>query len=278
MTGEPGEGAGPGPASLVLAGAGKMGGAMLEAWLGQGLAPGRITVLDPNPSPRIAALAASNGFALNRPVAAPEVLVLAIKPQGLDEAAPALAALARPTTLVISILAGKALADLTARLPDALALIRAMPNLPASVGRGITGLVASHAVTPAQKAAAEWLIRATGQAEWLSNERLIDAVTAVSGSGPAYVFYLAECLERAGVAAGLPADVAGRLARATIEGAGELLFRSPEATPAELRESVTSRGGTTAAALDVLMAEDGLAPLIQKTVEAARQRAAELAG
>lgn len=265
------------PASLVLVGAGKMGGAMLQAWLDQGVPASRIHVLDPHPPQRIADLAAATGFKLNGPAETPEVLVLAIKPQVLDEGA-APASLAGPRTLVISILAGKTIANLAVRLPQAGAIIRAMPNLPAAVGRGITGLAASDGVTPAQKAMAEALIGATGRAEWLSDERLIDAVTAVSGSGPAYVFYLAECLAQAGVAAGLPADIAARLARATIEGAGELLFRSAETTPAELRESVTSRGGTTAAALEVLMAQDGLAPLIRRAVEAAKRRAEALSG
>lgn len=265
------------PASLVLVGAGKMGGAMLRAWLDRGFDAGRIHVLDPHPPQAIVELAAAKGFALNGPAQPPEVLVLAIKPQVLDEAA-ALAALARPETLVVSILAGKTLADISARLPQAQAIIRAMPNLPAAVGRGITGLAPSAAVTPAQRGTTEALIGATGQVEWLSDERLIDAVTAVSGSGPAYVFYLTECLAAAGVAVGLPADVAARLARATIEGAGELLVETAGSTPAELRESVTSRGGTTAAALDVLMAADGLAPLIERTVQAARRRAEALSG
>jgi len=265
------------PASLILAGAGKMGGAMLLAWLDQGFDPRRICVIDPRPSPQIVGLAAERGFALNAPAAPPEVLVLAIKPQTLDEAS-ALAPLAGPQTLVISILAGKTIANIAARFPQASAIVRAMPNLPAAVRRGIAALAASKAATPAQRAQAEALIAATGQFEWLADERLIDAVTAVSGSGPAYVFYLAECLTQAAAALGLPPDVAARLARATVEGAGELLFRSGESTPAELRESVTSRGGTTAAALDVLMAPDGLAPLIERAVKAAQRRAEALSG
>lgn len=268
----------PFPASLVLAGAGKMGGAMLRAWLDRGFAPSRIRVLDPDPPQAIIDLARTAGFSLDAPMAPPEVLVLAIKPQVLDVAAPALAPCAGPDTLVVSILAGKTLADICARLPAARAIVRAMPNLPAAVGRGISGAIATSAVTPDQRATAQALLRATGRVEWLSEERLIDAVTAVSGSGPAYVFYLAECLARAGVAVGLPSDVAATLARATIEGAGELLFQSPELTPAELRESVTSRGGTTAAALEVLMDPRGLAPLIEHAVTAAKLRAEALSG
>jgi pyrroline-5-carboxylate reductase len=265
------------PASLVLAGAGKMGGAMLRAWLDRGLKPGAITVIDPEPAAAIATLATEAGFALNRPAPAPEVLVLAIKPQALDEAA-ALAEFAGPRTLVISILAGKTIANVRARLPGAGAIVRAMPNLPAAVGRGVAGLSAEAGASAAQRAMAEALMAATGDVVFVDDERQIDAVTAISGSGPAYVFYLAECLAEAGAALGLPTEVAARLARATVEGAGELLFQSPGQTPAELRESVTSRGGTTAAALDVLRAEDGLAPLIERAARAALRRAEALSG
>jgi pyrroline-5-carboxylate reductase len=265
------------PNSIVLAGAGKMGGAMLKAWLDRGLGGPGLTVIDPHPSPEVAALAQAGAFLLNEPCSPPEVLVLAIKPQSLDEAV-SLAPLAAQETLVISILAGKTLADIAARFPQARAIIRAMPNLPAAVGRGITGVAASDAVIPAQKHAADALLAAIGGVEWLPDERLIDAVTAVSGSGPAYVFYLAECLASAGTSLGLPPEVAARLARATIEGAGELLYQSPGRTPADLRESVTSRGGTTAAALDVLMAAEGLEPLVARAVAAAKRRADELAG
>jgi pyrroline-5-carboxylate reductase len=265
------------PASLVLAGAGKMGGALLKAWLGAGLEAGRIHVLDPRPPQEIIDLAASAGFSLEAPDEPPEVLVLAVKPQVLDEAA-ALAPLAGAGTLVISILAGKTTGNIAARLPSARAIVRAMPNLPASVGRGATGAVANGAVTPAQRATTEALLGAAGHFEWLADESLIDAVTAISGSGPAYVFYLTECLSEAGATLGLPPGVAARLARATVEGAAELMFRRPELAPAELRESVTSRAGTTAAALDVLMAKDGLAPLMDRAVHAAKRRAEALSG
>jgi pyrroline-5-carboxylate reductase len=265
------------PASIVLAGAGKMGGALLRAWIDRGLGGRRLMVYDPAPPPGIVTAALAGAFALNAPCEAPDVLVLAIKPQTLDEVG-ALAPLVAPETLVISVLAGKTLADIAARFPRARAIIRAMPNLPAAVGRGMTGVAGNSAVTSAQRAAADALLSAVGRVEWLPDERLIDAVTAVSGSGPAYVFYLAECLARAGTAAGLPAEIAARLARATIEGAGELLYRSPERTPADLRESVTSPGGTTAAALEVLMAADGLAPIVLRAVAAAKRRADELSG
>ncbi|MCU0883546.1 MAG: pyrroline-5-carboxylate reductase [Beijerinckiaceae bacterium] len=268
------------PNSLVLMGAGKMGGAMLEGWLGGGLPGAALTVLDPNADAALEALALRHGFRLNPPlasIAAPQVLVLGIKPQMLDAAAPAMAGLAGSGTLVISILAGKTIANLEARMPAARAFVRAMPNLPASVQRGVTGVAASTAVTPAQRAMTTALLSGIGQVEWVPGEDFIDAVTAVSGSGPAYVFLLVECLTEAGIAAGLPADVAARLARGTVEGAGELLHRSP-LEPATLRQNVTSPGGTTAAALDVLMAENGLKPLMRRAVAAARQRAAELSG
>jgi pyrroline-5-carboxylate reductase len=265
-------------ARLLLAGAGKMGGAMLRAWLDKGYDPEKISVIEPHPSPGLFELARDRGFALGAPAQPPEILVLAIKPQSLDEAAAGLAAFASPETLVISILAGKTLANIAAKLPQAKAIVRAMPNLASAVGRGVTALTANAAATPSQRAAAESLLAATGAIEWLASEELIDAATAVSGSGPAYVFYLTEALASAGTSAGLPAAIAARLARATVEGAGELLFQSGEKSPAELRENVTSRGGTTAAALEILMAPDGLEPLLERAVKAAQARARALAG
>ena len=265
------------PASLVLFGAGKMGGAMLRGWLAQGLDPAAIHVVDPHLDPATAALCDQRGIGTVAPSALPEVLVLAIKPQTFPGAAQSLAACAGPATLVVSILAGKTLGDLRAGLPAAGTIVRAMPNLPASIGRGITALAAEPALPERQHALATTLLGAVGAVEWL-DENLIDAVTAVSGSGPAYVFLLAEVLAAAGIAAGLPDAVAARLARATVEGAGELMARQPETSPARLREAVTSPGGTTAAALAVLEGADGLAPLLAAAVAAAKRRAAELAG
>ncbi len=267
------------PKSLVLVGAGKMGGAMLRGWLALGVEPGAICVLDPWAGEDMKSLCAERGMRLNPPAAScahPEILVLAIKPQSLGEAAPALAPLVGPGTLVLSIMAGKTIADITARLPGAQSIVRAMPNTPAAVGRGITGVAAGPGVTPGQRAAADALLRAIGAVEWLADEGLIDAVTAVSGSGPAYVFYLVECLAEAGAAAGLPPDIALRLARATVEGSGELLYRDAATPASQLRKNVTSPGGTTAAALDVLTASDGLAPLMARDIAAAKQRAADL--
>ncbi|MDB5571278.1 MAG: proC [Hyphomicrobiales bacterium] len=266
--------------SLVLVGAGRMGGAMLRGWLELGLDPARVCVIEPFPSPELAALCAKSGASLNpaAPPAAPDALVLAVKPQTLDAAAPSLGALVGPGTLVLSIMAGKTIADIAARVPAAKAIVRAMPNTPAAVGRGISGVCASRDVSEGQRALAHALLSAIGSVEWLAGEDLIDAVTAVSGSGPAYVFLLAECMAVAGEKAGLPRDVAERLARATVEGSGELMRQDAGKTPAELRVAVTSPGGTTAAALHVLMGPDGLGSLMDRAIAAATRRAAELSG
>ncbi|KQO72494.1 pyrroline-5-carboxylate reductase [Methylobacterium sp. Leaf88] len=266
------------PASLTLVGAGKMGGAMLSGWLAGGLDPARTTILDPQASPELQALCAARGLALN-PAAPPvaEALVLAMKPQGLDAAEPALAPLIGPGTLVVSVLAGKTIANLRDRLPGARAIVRAMPNLPASIGRGATGAVASPEVDDGQRAQAHALLASVGLVEWLDDEGLIDALTAVSGSGPAYVFLLAEAMAEAGIAAGLPADMATRLARETVSGAAALLAADPR-DAARLRQDVTSPGGTTAEALAVLMRSGGLPDLMREAVDAARRRAGALAG
>jgi pyrroline-5-carboxylate reductase len=173
-------------------------------------------------------------------------------------------------------MAGRTLQFLAAALPHAGALVRAMPNTPAAIGRGITVAVPRH-VSEAQRDLADRLLVATGTVEWVADEALMDAVTAVSGSGPAYVFLLAEAMAQAGIAVGLPQPLAEKLARETVAGAGELLHRSA-LSAATLRENVTSPGGTTAAALDVLMHADGLQPLLKKAVAAATERSRKLAG
>jgi pyrroline-5-carboxylate reductase len=268
------------PRSLVLVGAGKMGGSMLAGWLAKGLAAEAVTVIEPNPSPELDALVREHKLALNPPAGAttpPDILVLGIKPQMLDEIGPGLRPLVGPGTLVVSILAGSTIARLATTL-GAGAIVRAMPNLPASIGQGATGVYASPQTSEAQKALATTLLAANGIVEWVGSENLIDAVTGVSGSGPAYVFHLVECLAQAGVAAGLKADVAERLALATITGAASLLATSG-LPPATLRQNVTSPAGTTAAALDVLMRQqNGLAALMSEAVSAAKRRAGELAG
>ena len=262
--------------TIVLAGAGKMGGAMLSGWLAQGLAAKRVVVIEPQPSDDIRALQAK-GVRLNPPpqdVGEVAALVIALKPQAFREAGPGLKPFAGPATLVVSIMAGTTIAGVTEVCGGC--VVRAMPNTPAAIGRGITVAVAANNVAPAQRDIADSLLRATGSVEWVEDEAVMDAVTAVSGSGPAYVFLLAEELARAGVEAGLPEELATKLARETIAGSGELLHRS-DAPSATLRQNVTSPGGTTAAALEVLMGEGGMQSLLTRAVAAATKRSKELA-
>jgi pyrroline-5-carboxylate reductase len=269
------------PADLVLVGAGKMGGAMALGWLEGGLAPSSLTILDPNPSPEIAALASGRGVALNPHVAnlpSPDVLALAVKPQSLDAVAPQIAALATEHTLVMSILAGKTIANLRSRLPRARAFVRAMPNTPAAIGRGVTAAFATLEVSAGQRRWSESLLGVLGRFYWLNDEAEIDAVTAISGSGPAYVFALTEALAAAAEKLGLPAELAMNLARGTVEGAGELMRRESASSPATLRQNVTSPGGTTEAALAVLKGAGGLDNLMTRATAAARARAADMAG
>ncbi|MGH6702438.1 MAG: pyrroline-5-carboxylate reductase [Bradyrhizobium sp.] len=263
--------------TIALAGAGKMGGAMLSGWLSGGLAANRVVVIEPHPSQEILALAA-RGLRLNPPpgqAGAVDALVIAVKPQSFREAGAALKPLIGSATLVVSIMAGIPIATIGEICGGA--VVRAMPNTAAAIGRGITVAVPVSEVSAAQRAVADALLRATGAVEWIADETWMDAVTAVSGSGPAYVFLLAEELARAGVEAGLPAELATRLARETVAGSGELLHRS-ELAAAALRQNVTSPGGTTAAALDVLMGPNGLQPLLTRAVAAATRRSRELAG
>ncbi len=262
---------------IVLAGAGKMGGALLTGWLAQGCDPARIVAVEPSPAPEIAALAA-RGVRLNPApgtVGTATALVIAVKPQAFREVAPALHPYVGHETLVVSVMAGITMATIATACGGH--VVRTIPNTPAAIGRGITAAVPAADVTPAQRALADALLRSTGAVEWIADEALIDAITAVSGSGPAYVFLLAEALAEAGVAAGLPAALATRLARATVSGAGELLHRS-DLDAATLRQNVTSPGGTTAAALAVLMADGGLPGLMTQAIAAATRRSRELAG
>ncbi|MBR1213831.1 pyrroline-5-carboxylate reductase [Bradyrhizobium sp. JYMT SZCCT0180] len=262
--------------TIALAGAGKMGGAMLTGWLAQGLDPRRVVVIEPHPAGEINALAAQ-GIRLNptpKDVGEVDTLVVAVKPQSFREAGAALKAFAGSSTLVVSIMAGTTIAVLESIVGGS--VVRAMPNTPAAIGRGITVAVAAKKVSAAQRVIADALLRATGSVEWVDKESLMDAVTAVSGSGPAYVFLLTEELARAGVAAGLPEELATKLARETVAGSGELLHRS-ELSSATLRQNVTSPGGTTAAALEVLMGSDGMQKLMTRAVAAATQRSKDLA-
>ncbi len=270
------------PGRLVLLGAGKMGFAMLEGWLARGLDPRKVIVLDPQPAKAVKALV-RRGLKLNpkssgksQPGEATAV-VIAVKPQIAADAMPALAPYVGKSTFALSIMAGRTIAFLADALPPNTPIVRAMPNTPASIGRGITVAVPNARVSAGQRRQATELLTATGGVEWVKDETLMDAVTAVSGSGPAYVFLLAEAMAQAGVAAGLSETLAARLARDTVSGAGELLHQST-LEAGTLRQNVTSPGGTTAAALAVLMGPDGFGRLLTEAVAAAAHRSRELAG
>jgi pyrroline-5-carboxylate reductase len=263
---------------LVLVGAGKMGSAMLDGWFARGLKPRQITVIEPHPTKAVKALARS-GLKLNPKGKAAEVsaIVIAVKPQTAPEAVPILAGYVGARTLVLSIMAGRTIGFLEKSLLPGVAIVRAMPNTPAAIGRGITVAFANSGVSARQRKEASGLLAAIGKVEWISDEALMDAVTALSGSGPAYVFLLAEAMASAGIAAGLPPALATRLARETVAGSAELMYRS-DLDAAALRENVTSPGGTTAAALDVLMGPDGFDRLVTQAITAATRRSRDLAG
>lgn len=258
---------------LLLLGCGKMGSALLAGWLEAGVPAQKVWVIEPNPSEWLR----SSGVQLNQPVPDRlDVALLAVKPQMMGAALPALQSLGNGRTLFISIAAGTTLATLAATLGAATPIVRVMPNTPAMVGRGISGLIGNANVPAAALALARDLMAAVGQVVELDTEAQIDAVTAVSGSGPAYVFHLIEALAAAGQTQGLSAEVAMQLARATVCGSGELAWRSPDSAE-QLRINVTSPGGTTAAALAVLMApQTGLTPLMTEAVAAAAARGREL--
>jgi pyrroline-5-carboxylate reductase len=266
-------------AEVLLVGCGKMGGALLEGWLERGVAPG-FAIVEPGPGAVVFARRREvrvyhNAVELDLDLR-PAVIVFAVKPQAMDDVVHRYRRFVTPDTVFLSIAAGKTLAYFARHLGAEAAIVRAMPNTPAAIGRGITVGCPNPHVGPAQIALCDRLLAAAGEVAWVDDEALIDAVTAVSGSGPAYVFLLIECLAKAGIAAGLPTELALRLARATVAGAGELARLSSE--PAEtLRQNVTSPGGTTRAALDVLMAPDGLEALMKKAVAAAALRSRELA-
>lgn len=262
---------------LVLLGAGKMGSALLVGWLSRGIPADAIRVIDPHLLPDTRTLLDDVGIeAFETPPASLEAgaVVLAVKPQQIADVLPSVRPLVGGTTLALSIAAGTRLSTLADGLGTT-QVVRVMPNTPAQIGKGVSVAVGASGVGAAGRELATALLEAAGTVEWIEDEALIDAVTAVSGSGPAYVFYLAECLAEAGVAAGLDAALARRLADATVSGAGALMEATGE-EPATLRRNVTSPGGTTAAALDVLMGEDGLAPLMREAVAAAKKRAGEL--
>ena len=260
---------------LVLLGCGKMGSAMLEGWLGRGLALDRTWVIDPHPSDWVRGLV-SRGLHLNDGLpTAPAVVLIAVKPQMMGAALGQVAGLGA-VSLILTVAAGTTIATYEEVFGARTRIVRAMPNTPAAVGRGITAIVGNAASKPEDMAMAEGLLSAVGQVVRLEGEHQMDAVTALSGSGPAYVFHLIEAMAAAGEAEGLPADMAMKLARATVSGAGELAYRAGE-TAAQLRINVTSPGGTTAAGLSVLMdADSGFPPLLRRAVKAAADRGREL--
>jgi pyrroline-5-carboxylate reductase len=254
-----------------------MGQAMLDGWLTRGLDPRKLAIIEPQPVKAIKALARRGARINPKDVVQAAAIVVAVKPQTAPDVVPRLVASVGKGTLVVSIMAGRTIRSLEEPLPQGTAIVRAMPNTPAAVARGITVACANANVRPRHRRLATQLLAAIGKVEWVGDESLIDAVTAVSGSGPAYVFLLAEAMTKAGVAAGLPADLAARLARETVAGSGELLHRS-DLDAATLRQNVTSPGGTTAAALSVLMGPNGFDTLLAEAVAAATRRSRELAG
>jgi pyrroline-5-carboxylate reductase len=266
--------------SLVLVGAGKMGGAMLEGWIRSGVDPAKIAIIDPAPPPQIEKLIQDKKLRFNTDpgkLRDCEIVVIAVKPQSAGEAMPQIAALKSSRPLVLSVVAGKRIAFFETYFGADAAIVRSMPNTPAAVGRGITAISPNRHVSAAQKSLAEALLSAVGEVVTVSKEAHLDAVTAISGSGPAYVFYLTECMVEAGKKLGLSEELATRLARATVAGSGELMMRSglPAAT---LRQNVTSPKGTTHAALQVLMRQNGMMALLEEALREAEKRSRELAG
>lgn len=262
--------------SVLLVGAGKMGMAMAAGWIRAGLPGAALTLVDPNAHESVAAFAHDTGATLHPDIPAQpqRVIILAVKPQVMDTVLEQVKPHVGEDTLILSIAAGISIAKFAAGLGTE-RVVRSMPNTPAQLGKGITGAVAASAVTGADRDLAQALLEAAGEVIWLDDEALIDSVTAVSGSGPAYVFYLVEALAAAGEKQGLTSEQAMKLARQTIVGAAALLEADPSEA-AQLRRNVTSPAGTTQAALDVLMADDGLQPLMDRAVAAARLRSEEL--
>lgn len=263
--------------SVVLVGAGNMGGAMLKGWLANGMPPENVIVLDPAPSQTMKDILLKSKIShIENPGDAipPDVLLLAVKPQMMEAVLPTLGGLVGQNTVVVSVAAGTTIDTICSALGD-IAAIRVMPNTPSLVLRGMSVGCANEKTSNEQRDNVNALMSAIGKIEWVEDEKLIDAVTAVSGSGPAYVFHLAECMAEAGVKAGLPEELAMTLAIQTVSGAGELLRQSNDA-PDVLRKNVTSPKGTTAAALEVLMGEGGMSELLNKAIMAAKKRSEEL--
>lgn len=264
---------------LLLVGCGKMGGALLEGWLSRGLSPAQVWIVEPNAAPLQGEISrgvhhAAEAGGLPADLK-PALMVFAVKPQMLAAALPAYRRFAEQGAAALSIAAGRRLAGFEKVLGENTPIVRAMPNTPAAVGRGMTVLCANPKADEKLRALCGELMAAVGETAWVDDEGLIDAVTAVSGGGPAYVFLLIECLAKAGVEAGLPEDLAMQCARVTVAGAGELVHIASEPA-SKLRENVTSPGGTTLEALKILMADDGLQPLMTRAIAAATRRSREL--
>ena len=264
-------------AKLLLVGCGKMGGAMLDGWLARGLAASEVIVAEPVEAlrPRKSGLRAVGSSQEVRET--PEMVVLAVKPQTMDAVLPDLRRFADEGAVFLSIAAGKTLKYFAIHLGETAKVVRSMPNTPAAVRQGITVACASSGVSAAEKKRCQELLEAVGQALWVEDEALLDPVTALSGSGPAYVFLLVEAMAAAGAKLGLAPEMAMQLARATVAGSGELLRQSTDPA-SQLRINVTSPGGTTAEALKVLMAPDGIQTVFDKALAAASRRSKELAG
>ena len=268
-------------AKLLLVGCGKMGGALVRGWIKSGVSIADITIVEPDAKMadllfsdlKIKPASSFNDLGNEY---APDYVFLAVKPQNAAEALAPFAILANDKTTFVSILAGKTIGALEAILGKNTNIVRAMPNTPAAIGRGITVATANNTTSKTAINEIGNLLKAVGDVAWIDDEKLMDAVTALSGSGPAYIFLLAETMAHAGVMAGLPVELADKLARATVSGAGELMHRSTE-TPQMLRENVTSPGGTTAAALEVLMGTDGMKELMVRAIDLATKRSKELA-
>jgi pyrroline-5-carboxylate reductase len=263
---------------LILVGCGKMGGALISGWLARGVPANGLIVIEPKPTalPKLPKAVRVIADRAALPVSVgPRAVVFAVKPQVMDGVVPAYAGLGR--ALYLSIAAGKPIAYFQAKLGKGARVVRAMPNTPAAVGRGMSVLAAGNATTKADRRLATDLMAAVGEVAWIDDEALMDAVTAMSGSGPAYVFHLIEAMAEAGAKAGLPSDLAAKLARETVIGAGELARQSKDSADV-LRRNVTSPGGTTEAALKILMGSTGLAKLMARAVAAAKKRSRELAG
>ncbi|WP_341862241.1 pyrroline-5-carboxylate reductase [Gymnodinialimonas sp. 57CJ19] len=257
---------------LVMLGCGKMGSAMLQGWLAEGLSAEAVHIIDPNPSEWLQ----GTGVSINGDLPeSPAVLMIAVKPQMMQDALPQVARFGGGETLILSVAAGTTIQVYEQAFGAGTRVVRSMPNTPAAVGKGITAIVGNSETTPDDLDMAEGMLLAIGQVVRLTNENQIDAVTGISGSGPAYIFYMIDTLAAAARAEGLPAEMAMQLAKATVAGAGALAEQAVE-TPEQLRINVTSPNGTTQAGLEVLMGEGGLAPLMRKTVAAATHRSREL--